>query len=60
MADSRKTVQIKSDPVGDVRIADEVVAIIAGLAATEVDGVSSMAGKHHKRNCQQAWHEEPF
>ena len=24
MADSRKTVQIKSDPVGDVRIADEV------------------------------------
>jgi len=36
MADSRKTVQIKSDPVGDVRIADEVVAIIAGLAATEV------------------------
>ena len=30
--------------VGDVRIADEVVAIIAGLAATEVDGVSSMAG----------------
>ena len=33
MADSRKTVQIKSDPVGDVRIADEVVAIIAGLAA---------------------------
>ena len=40
MADSRKTVQIKSDPVG----ADEVVAIIAGLAATEVDGVSSMAG----------------
>ena len=42
MADSRKTVQIKSDPVGDVRIADEVVAIIAGLAATEVDGVSSM------------------
>ena len=44
MADSRKTVQIKSDPVGDVRIADEVVAIIAGLATTEVDGVSSMAG----------------
>ena len=44
MADSRKTVQIKSDPVGDVRIADEVVAIIAGLAATEVEGVASMAG----------------
>lgn len=28
----------------EVRIADEVVAIIAGLAATEVDGVDSMAG----------------
>lgn len=30
--------------IGEVRVADEVVAIIAGLAATEVDGVSSMAG----------------
>lgn len=29
---------------GEVKIADEVVAIIAGLAATEVDGVDSMAG----------------
>ena len=27
-----------------MKIADEVVAIIAGLAATEVDGVDSMAG----------------
>ena len=30
--------------VGTVQIADEVVAIIAGLAATEVEGVVSMAG----------------
>ncbi len=30
--------------IGEVRIADEVVAIIAGLAATEVKGVASMAG----------------
>ena len=44
MADNRKTFKIKSDSVGDVRIADEVGAIIAGLAATEVEGVSSMAG----------------
>ena len=44
MADSRKTFKIKSDQIGDVRIADEVVAIIAGLATTEVEGVSSMAG----------------
>ena len=30
--------------IGKVQIADEVVAIIAGLAATEVQGVASMAG----------------
>ena len=29
---------------GTVRIADEVVSIIAGLAATEIDGVASMSG----------------
>lgn len=29
---------------GQVQIADEVVAIIAGLAATETEGVASMAG----------------
>jgi len=29
--------------IGQVQIADEVVAMIAGLAALEVDGVSSMA-----------------
>lgn len=30
--------------LGEVQIADEVVAVIAGLAATEVEGVASMAG----------------
>jgi uncharacterized alkaline shock family protein YloU len=30
--------------IGTVQIADDVVAIIAGIAATEVEGVSSMAG----------------
>ena len=44
MAESRKTVTIKADASGEVQVADEVVAIIAGLAATEVEGVSSMAG----------------
>ncbi len=29
---------------GSIRIADEVVSIIAGLAATEVEGVASMSG----------------
>ena len=44
MAESRKTFNIKSDQSGEVKIADEVVAIIAGLATTEVEGVGSMAG----------------
>ncbi len=44
MAETNKTFQIKSDDLGDVRVSEEVVAIIAGLAATEVEGVSSMAG----------------
>lgn len=34
----------EKDRIGEVQIADEVVAIIAGLAATEIDGVDSMAG----------------
>ncbi len=44
MVEDRKGFKIKEDKLGEVKIADEVVAIIAGLAATEVDGVSSMAG----------------
>ena len=30
--------------MGQVQIADEVIAIIAGIAATEVEGVKAMAG----------------
>lgn len=30
--------------LGNIRIADEVVSIIAGLAATEVEGVAGMSG----------------
>lgn len=33
-----------ADDVGHVRISDEVVGVIAGIAATEVDGVVGMAG----------------
>lgn len=41
----RNTHEIEvEEAMGEVRIADEVVAIIAGLAATEVKGVASMAG----------------
>lgn len=44
MEDNRKSLKIKEDATGAIRVADDVVAIIAGLAATEVEGVSSMAG----------------
>lgn len=33
-----------SGSIGEVRIADDVVAMIAGYAALETDGVSSLAG----------------
>lgn len=44
MEDNRKTLKIKEDKTGVIRVADDVVSIIAGLAATEVEGVGSMAG----------------
>jgi len=34
----------KANPLGSIRIADEVVEVIAGLAASEVEGVVSMSG----------------
>jgi len=40
-----KSYTLKEDEcMGSVSIADDVVGIIAGLAATEVEGVSAMAG----------------
>ena len=44
MAEDRKGFKIKTDTCGEVQVADEVVTIIAGLAATEVEGVTSMGG----------------
>ena len=45
MAEKRNTYKRhESGENGDVKIADNVVAIIAGLAATEIKGVASMAG----------------
>ena len=36
---------LKTDTgLGSVKIADEVVSIIAGLAATEIDGIAGMSG----------------
>ncbi|MDD7209448.1 MAG: Asp23/Gls24 family envelope stress response protein [Lachnospiraceae bacterium] len=47
--EKEKDTKIKHDvynieEVGQVQIADEVVAVFAGLAATEVDGVAKMSG----------------
>lgn len=44
MAEDRKNLKIKEDQLGEVRVADDVVVMIAGLAATEVEGVTSMYG----------------
>ena len=42
---SKNTYVLQEDEnLGSVQIADEVVAMIASLAATEVDGVSAMGG----------------
>lgn len=41
----RNTYALKEDEnIGAVKIADDVVAMIASIAATEVEGVSAMAG----------------
>lgn len=45
MAEKRKTYKLQDvGGIGEVKIADEVVTVIAALAATEVSGVASMGG----------------
>ena len=44
MAEDRQGLKIKEDGLGEVQRAEEVITIIAGLAATEVEGVCSMGG----------------
>ena len=45
MAEKRTTYKLQDvGGIGEVKIADEVVTVIAGLAATAVDGVVSMEG----------------
>ena len=41
---STHTIHHGKEAFGEVRIADEVIAGIAGLAAVEIEGVASMAG----------------
>lgn len=40
----KRVERTEHNDVGSIRIADEVVGIIAGLAATEVPGVAGMSG----------------
>lgn len=46
MSDEKETTEDMEDRegIGEVKIASDVVAVIASLAANEVDGVYSMAG----------------
>ncbi len=45
MEDDRKTIKLKNDETGTVKVSEEVICIVAGLAAMEVEGVSHMVGK---------------
>ena len=37
-------IEKKDNALGSIRVADEVVGIIAGLAATEIEGIAGMSG----------------
>ena len=45
MAENTKMITLRKDGVGTVKLDADLVTVIAALAATEVDGVSSMAVK---------------
>ena len=46
MAKEEKNSYVLQDgKTGDVQIANDVIAVIAGIAATEVDGVDSMISR---------------
>ena len=42
--DNEKELMKSESGLGAIKIADEVVSIIAGLAATEIDGIAGMSG----------------
>ena len=44
MVDANILGETSQTSLGTIRIANEVVAVIAGLAATEIDGVAGMSG----------------
>ena len=45
MAEKRTTYKVQdAGGIGEVHVADEVIAAVSGLAATETDGIASLAG----------------
>lgn len=42
--EEHELLSLTADDTGAVRIADEVVAVIAGISATEVEGIAGMSG----------------
>ena len=50
MGEDRKTFKIKDGNLGEVKIADEVVAIIAGLAAPDAGHVTLLGNKLGMKN----------
>lgn len=42
--EERDTLNVGGEGIGEVQIANEVVATIAGISAAEVDGIDSLAG----------------
>lgn len=54
-SENKKAYQkLENGKIGEVKIADEVVAIIAGLAAAEVKGVRSMSGMSGEKNAKHS------
>jgi uncharacterized alkaline shock family protein YloU len=51
--ESQKNKVVKSGKIGSVKVADDVVAKIAALAALEIDGVSAMAGGITNENIEK-------
>ena len=44
MAEDTAPLMTSNEGLGSIRVADEVVSVIAGLAAMDVDGVAGMSG----------------
>ena len=50
---------LKGDGIGSIKISDDVVKVIAGLAAVEVEGVTAYERRHSRWYCGKARSQEP-